>query len=119
MSYPQPQYPSRFQPPPQQPQHQQAPAHQPYPQPPQHHPAPAARTFRKASTPIAFGAGALAVSALSFLAALGMLSAGDPDATVWANFSGAMLLAGITNLGVGAFRVAKRVDYLYRNVGGP
>ncbi|WP_251151353.1 hypothetical protein [Cellulosimicrobium sp. Marseille-Q4280] len=97
--------------------------HQPYygpPPPAVPAPAPARRRpFKRSATNIVVGIVALGGGHISLVAAYGLAVEGDPTAELWAHFGAVLLLGAVTNLGVAAYRVANRIDYLYRNVGGP
>ena len=52
------------------------------------------------------------------VAALGLAAVGDYTADGWANLGLVLILGAISNLGFAAYRISKRIDYLYRSAGG-
>ncbi len=79
----------------------------------------ASRRFKPATTGIIVGALALAGGILAIMAGLGlMVTEPGGDGVTWATTGGVLLMTGIGNLGVAGYRLASRVDFLYRRAGG-
>ena len=76
------------------------------------------KPLKSGTISVVVGSCLLFTGVLMLVAALGLAAVGDYTADGWANLGLVLILGAISNLGFAAYRISKRIDYLYRSAGG-